>query len=70
MSFVINTNVNSHLATQHLDNYSRTKDSSIAALSSGKKINNAGDFSKGESIANNFLVQSIFDQVTLKPLLL
>ena len=58
MSFVINTNISSHFSTQHLDSHSRTKDSSIGSLSSGKRVNAAGDFLKGESIANNFLVQS------------
>ena len=33
-------------------------DASIVSLSSGKKINSAGDFLEGEAIANNFLVQS------------
>ena len=58
MSFVINTNMGNHLTTQHLDNYSRNVDSSVVNIASGKKINNAGDFIKGESIANSFLVQS------------
>ena len=58
MGFVINTNVSNHLTTQHLNNYSRNMDASIVSLSSGKKINSAGDFLEGEAIANNFLVQS------------
>ncbi|MDA9246201.1 flagellin [Rhodobacteraceae bacterium] len=58
MSFVINTNVNSHLSTQHLNNYSRNMDSSVVSIATGKNINAVGDFLKGESIANSFLVQS------------
>ena len=58
MGFSINTNVSSFLATQHLDNYSRKVDSAITSIASGKKINGAGDFLKGESIANSFMVQS------------
>ena len=58
MSFVINTNVGSVLSTQHLGSYARKVDSAVVSIATGKRINTAGDFLKGESLANSFMVQS------------
>ena len=58
MSIAINTNMASYLSTQHLDEISRKTNSSVVSLATGKKINQAGDFLQGASIANNFLTQT------------
>jgi flagellin len=51
MGFVINTNINALSTYQNLNNTQNSLSSSLAKLSSGLRINNAGDDAAGLSIA-------------------
>ena len=57
MTTVINTNVPAIIAKSNMDRVQRELESSIAKLSSGRRINKAADDAAGMAIANRMEAQ-------------